>query len=65
MVSAWEDFYAMQPPPQDLVQNENALKEFTKKHFDDGNKVVLVTVSFRIQCYSHFQLLQYFNFCLL
>ncbi|XP_012232057.1 phosphopantothenate--cysteine ligase [Linepithema humile] len=43
MVSAWEDFYAMQPPPQDLVQNENALQEFTKKHFDAGNKVVLVT----------------------
>lgn len=48
MVSAWEDFYAMQPPPQDLVQNENALKEFTKKHFDNGTKVVLVTVSFGI-----------------
>lgn len=45
MVSAWEDFYAMHPPPQDLVQNESALKEFTKKHLDEGNKVVLVTVS--------------------
>lgn len=44
MVSAWEDFYAMHPPPQDLEQNENALKEFTKKHLDEGNKVVLVTV---------------------
>ncbi|XP_029166039.1 phosphopantothenate--cysteine ligase [Nylanderia fulva] len=43
MVSAWEDFYAMHPPPQDLSQNENALKEFIQKHLDEGNKVVLVT----------------------
>lgn len=45
MVSAWEDFYATHPPPQDLTQNENALKEFTTKHLEKGNKVVLVTVS--------------------
>lgn len=45
MVSAWEDFYAKHPPPQDLAQNESALKEFTKKHLEKGNKVVLVTVS--------------------
>lgn len=43
MVSAWEDFYATHPPPQDLTQNENALKEFTTKHLEKGNKVVLVT----------------------
>ncbi|EFN88124.1 phosphopantothenate--cysteine ligase [Harpegnathos saltator] len=43
MVSAWEDFYAKHPPPQDLAQNENALKEFTKKHLEGGNKVVLIT----------------------
>ncbi|XP_011644143.1 phosphopantothenate--cysteine ligase [Pogonomyrmex barbatus] len=43
MVSTWEDFYAKHPPPQDLEQNEQALKEFTKKHFEAGNKVVLVT----------------------
>lgn len=43
MVSAWEDFYAKHPPPQDLEQNETALKEFTKKHLDEGNKVVLIT----------------------
>lgn len=45
MVSAWEDFYAKHPPPQDLAQNENTLKEFTKKHLEEGNKVVLVTVN--------------------
>ncbi|KAL6268819.1 hypothetical protein P5V15_001943 [Pogonomyrmex californicus] len=43
MVSTWEDFYAKHPPPQDLKQNEQALKEFTRKHFEAGNKVVLVT----------------------
>ncbi|KYQ47591.1 Phosphopantothenate--cysteine ligase [Trachymyrmex zeteki] len=43
MVSTWEDFYAKHPPPQDLAQNEQALKEFTRKHLEAGNKVVLVT----------------------
>ncbi|XP_011864428.1 PREDICTED: phosphopantothenate--cysteine ligase [Vollenhovia emeryi] len=43
MGSTWEDFYAKHPPPQDLVQNEQALREFTRKHFETGNKVVLVT----------------------
>ncbi|XP_014468487.1 PREDICTED: phosphopantothenate--cysteine ligase isoform X2 [Dinoponera quadriceps] len=43
MVSAWEDFYAKHPPPQDLAQNESALKKFTKKHLEEGVKVVLVT----------------------
>ncbi|XP_072756674.1 phosphopantothenate--cysteine ligase [Anoplolepis gracilipes] len=42
MVSAWEDFYASHPPPEDLEQNENILKEFIK-NLDEGNKVVLVT----------------------
>lgn len=45
MVSAWEEFYAKHPPPQDLAQSENALKAFTHKHMKKGNKVVLVTVS--------------------
>lgn len=45
MVSAWEDFYAKHPPPLDLAQNESTLKKFTKKHLEEGNKVVLVTVS--------------------
>lgn len=44
MVSAWEEFYAKQPPPQDLTENENKLKEFTQKHLKDGNKIALVTV---------------------
>lgn len=43
MVSAWEDFYAKQPPPQDLEQNESTLREFTKRHLQSTNKVVLVT----------------------
>lgn len=43
MVSAWEEFYAKHPPPQDLAQSENALKAFTHKHIKKGNKVVLVT----------------------
>lgn len=53
MVSTWEDFYAKHLPPQDLAQNEQALKEFTKKHFEAGNKVVLVTVSPRIWNYRY------------
>lgn len=60
MVSGWEDFYAMQPPPQDLEQNEDALKEFTKNHFENGNKVVLVTVSFGVSVLQPF-LSQYFD----
>jgi len=44
MISTWEDFYAKQPPPQDLAQNEKVLKEFTKQHLQKNNKVVLVTV---------------------
>ncbi|XP_039305719.1 phosphopantothenate--cysteine ligase [Solenopsis invicta] len=43
MTSMWEDFYAKHSPPQDLTQNEQALKEFTRKNFEEGNKVVLVT----------------------
>ncbi|XP_012542402.1 phosphopantothenate--cysteine ligase [Monomorium pharaonis] len=43
MVSTWEDFYAKHPPPPDLAQNEQALKEFTRRHLEAGNKVVLVT----------------------
>lgn len=45
MVSAWEEFYAKLPPPQDLTENENKLKEFTQKHLKEGNKIALVTVS--------------------
>jgi len=53
MVSTWEDFYAKHPPPQDLAQNEQMLKEFTKRHLEAGNKVVLITVSFRIWHYRY------------
>lgn len=45
MVSAWEDFYAKHPPPQDFAQSESALKAFAQEHLEKGNKVVLVTVS--------------------
>lgn len=52
MVSAWEDFYAKHPPPQDLAQNESTLKKFTKKHLEASNKIVLVTVS-KSEHYMH------------
>lgn len=43
MDSTWEDFYARNPPPQDLEQNERSLREFIDKHMKADSKVVLIT----------------------
>lgn len=42
MVSNWEEFYEKNPPPSDLVNSENLMKNFVKQHKDQ--KIALVTV---------------------
>ena len=44
MSSNWEEFYAKNPPPSDLIKSESLLNDFIRRHHD--RQIALVTVSY-------------------
>lgn len=45
MGTNWEEFYANQPPPNDLDKSAELLKDFVEHQSENVKGVVLVTVS--------------------
>lgn len=45
MASHWEEFYSTHLPPTDFEDNRKLLREFSERHNETGQRMVLITVS--------------------